>query len=130
MKSIFLLALFISVYSVSNAQRPKYYSVPQIKGYFTYYKNNTINYTFNDTLNAAFNKYNDYLYRIIFYSRRKVLTKCDCIYKGVEIKQYANIAKGATGGKVVRDSFYVRQLTLKDTNCLKVLPGDILRKTK
>ena len=130
MKIFVLLTLSFLVCSDSNSQLPKYYSVPQIKTYFTFYKNNTINEVYNDTLRAAFNKYNDSLYQIIFYSRRKVLTKCDCLYKGVESKEYALIKKSYPDEKVVRDSFYVRQLVLKDTGCLKLLPSEILRRPK
>jgi hypothetical protein len=127
MKKLLPVILLIVIYSAANSQTPKYYSVPEVKGYFTFYKNNTINQVYNDTLSAAFNKRNDTLYQIVFFSSKKVLTKCDCSYRGIETKEYAWIKKA--DGKVVREPYTVKQLTLKDTVCLKTLPA-IVRSTK
>lgn len=119
------ILFFILIYSATNAQRLRYYSVPEVNGYFTFYKNNTINRVYNDTLTAAFNKYNDSLYQIVFYSQKKILTKCDCLYKGVETKENAWIKK--PDGKVVSKPYLVKQLTLKDTGCLEALPKSVRR---
>jgi hypothetical protein len=128
MKKHFLTILFVSIYCVASSQLPRYYCVPEIKAYFTYYKNNTINFVFNDTLNTAFNKYNDSLYQIVFYSRKKVLAKCICIYKGVERKEYIWIKR--SDGKMVLEKYFVRELMLKDTACLKLLPAEIINQTR
>ena len=127
MKYFVIISFFTFAFQKGFAQIRTYYSVPEIKHYFTYYKNNVINEVFDDSTTAFFNKYSDSAYSIFFFSNKKLLTKCDCIFRGKITKQYAMIARSSGGThKIVRDSFMVKHLILRDTLCLKLLPRTIL----